>query len=83
MIKQLLEKGTFTVLKSMNKSWDEGKLPEQWKEATIIPLLKPNKDHNGPQSYRPISLTSAICKTMGTMVNNRAKKVLAKQMSNT
>ena len=61
MIKQLLEKGTFTVLKSMNKSWDEGKLPEQWKEATIILLLKPNKDHNGPQSYRPISL---IARTM-------------------
>ena len=58
----------------MNKSWDEGKLPEQWKEATIIPLLKPNKDLNDPQSYRPISLTLAICKTMETMVNNRAKK---------
>ena len=67
----------------MNKSWDEGRLPEQWKEATIIPLLKPNKDPNNPQSYRPISLTSAICKTMETMVNNRAKKILDNKISDT
>ena len=83
MIKQLPEKEKFTVLKIMNKSWDEGKLPDQWKEATIIPLLKPNKDSNDPKSYRPISLTSAICKTMETMVNNRAKKILDKQISDT
>ena len=83
MIKQLPEKEKFTVLKLMNKSWDEGKLPDQWKEATIIPFLKPNKDSNDPQSYRPISLTSAICKTMETMVNNRAKKILDKQISDT
>ena len=83
MIKQLPEKEKFTILKLMNRSWDEGKLPEQWKEATIIPLLKPNKDPNNPQSYRPISLTSAICKTMETMVNNRAKKILDNKISDT
>ena len=67
----------------MNKSWGEGKLSEKWKEATIIPLLKPNKDPNDPQSYRPISLTSATCKTMETMVNNRAKKIVDKKLSDT
>ena len=49
MIKQLPEKEKFKVLKLMKNSWDEGKLPEQWKEATIIRLLKPNKDSNDPQ----------------------------------
>ena len=83
MIKQLPEKEKFTILKLMNKSWDEGKLPEQWKEATIIPLLRPNKDPNDPQSYRRISLTSAICKTMETMVNNRAIKILDNKISDT
>ena len=83
MIKQLPEKEKFTILKLMNRSWDEGKLPQQWKEATIIPLLKPNKDPSDPQSYRPISLTSAICKTMETMVNNRAKKILDNKISDT
>ena len=49
----------------------KGELPSAWKESTITPLLKPNKDPQEPKSYRPISLTSAICKTMETMVNNR------------
>ena len=80
VIKQLLEKEKF---KLMNKSWDEGKLSEQWKEATIIPFLKPNKDSNDPQSYRLISLTSVICKTMETVVNNRPKKIPDKHLSDT
>ena len=83
IIKQLPEKEKFTILQLMNKSCDEGKRPEQWKKATIIPLQKPNKDPNDPQSYRPISLTSAICKTMETMVNNKAKKILDNKLSDT
>ena len=51
-----------------------GELPITWKESTITPLLKPNEDPQEPTSYRPISLTSAICKTMETMVNNRLLK---------
>ena len=58
----------------INKSWVTGELPITWKESTITPLLKPNEDPQEPTSYRPISLTSAICKTMETMVNNRLLK---------
>ena len=39
-------------------------------KATIIPIQKPNKDSD-PASYRPISLTFCICKTMETMVAAR------------
>ncbi len=48
-------------------------LPDSWKEATIIPILKPNKDVANASSYRPISLTSALCKLMETMIANRLK----------
>ena len=34
----------------------------------IIPIPKPGKDHSDPNSYRPIALTSCICKTMERMV---------------
>ena len=71
MLKQLNDKAKFQLLHLINKSWNKGELPTQWKESTIIPLLKPNKDPHQPQSYRPISLTSAICKTMETMVATR------------
>ncbi|MCU7800042.1 MAG: endonuclease/exonuclease/phosphatase family protein, partial [gamma proteobacterium symbiont of Lucinoma myriamae] len=78
MIKNLSEKCKWQVLKLLNQSWAEGKLPDQWKIATIIPLLKPNKPAHDPQSYRPISLTSVLCKLLETMIANRLMTVLEK-----
>lgn len=71
MLKNLDDKGKFQLLGLINKSWNEGELPTEWKESTIIPLLKPKKDPHDPQSYRPVSLTSTICKTMETMISSR------------
>ena len=71
MLKNLTENGTSHLLELINKSWKEHMLPSQWKESTIIPLLKPDKDPHAPQSYRPISLTSAICKVMEAMIASR------------
>ena len=87
MLKNLTENGMNHLLRLMNKSWKEHKLPEQWKESTIIPLLKPDKDPQMPHSYRPISLTSAIGKVMETMAASRLvtfieqKKLLGKTQS--
>ena len=55
----------------INKSWTEGKLPDEWKLGTIIPLLKQNKPPHDPGSYRPISLTSVVCKVMESMIATR------------
>ena len=40
-------------------------------KQTLIAIPKPDKDHSDPNSYRPIALTSCVCKTMERMVNNR------------
>ena len=45
--------------------------PVGWREATIVPIPKPGKDHTSSLSYRPIALTSCLCKTMERMVNER------------
>ena len=71
MIKYSSDKCKWQLLHLINKSWMEGKLPDQWKLGTIIPILKPNKPAHDPGSYRPISLTSAICKIMETMIAHR------------
>ena len=42
-----------------------------WKIALVIPIPKPGKNHSDPKNYRPIALTSCICKTLERMVNNR------------
>lgn len=36
--------------------------PDNWKTATIIPILKPNKNIHHPTSFRPISLLNSISK---------------------
>jgi hypothetical protein len=37
---------------------------------------KPGKDAKQPENYRPISLTSCLCKIMERMVNKRLIQVL-------
>ena len=59
------------LLDIFNLSWNKGDVPQQWKEATMIPILKTGKNKSKPLSYRPISLTSCVCKTMERIINER------------
>ena len=71
-ILKLLPDETLLVLLSIaNKHWREGTFPDEWREAIVIPIPKPDKDHSKPDSFRPISLTSCICKLIERMANNR------------
>ena len=59
-----------------NLSWKEGQVPQIWKEAIMIPILKKGKNKTKAPSYRPISLTSCLCKTMERIVNTRMQLYL-------
>ena len=50
-----------------NMSLKEGIVPFEWKEANIIPLLKKGS-RNKSVNYRPVSLTSVICKLLETII---------------
>ena len=52
-----------------NMSLQEGIDPLEWKEANTISLLK---KHPGNKSvnYRPVSLTSVICKVLDSIVGD-------------
>ena len=54
-----------------NTSWKTGTLPGIWKRAVLIPILKKGKSKDKADSYRPISLTSCICKLMERIINRR------------
>jgi ribonuclease HI len=71
MLKQLPPVGWELLLDIFNHIWQSGKFPSSWHQAIVIPLPKPGKDTSDPNSYRPIALTSCICKTMERMVNSR------------
>ena len=55
----------------INETWKSDTFPESWREALIISIPKPGKDNFNPLNYRPIALTSCICKTVERMVNER------------
>ena len=67
-----LPEDTLKILKEiLNKIWTSADFPHQWRAATVIPIPKPNKDHTDPLSYRPIALTSCLCKVLERMINTR------------
>ena len=55
----------------LNKIWISADFPQQWRAATVIPIPKPNKDRTDPLIYRPIALTSCLCKVLEHMINAR------------
>ena len=59
------------LLNIFNDVWQSGDFPSSWKEALVIPIPKPGKDSSDPNNYRPIALTSCLCKTLERMVNTR------------
>lgn len=62
-------------LELFNKIWIEGRLPKSWKHAIIILIAKPRKDSSIAGNYRPIALTSNLCKLMEKMIVNRLNYV--------
>ena len=57
--------------KGTTVKYKHGHFPLSWSQAIVIPIPKPGKDNTDPNNYRPIALTSCICKTMDRMINKR------------
>jgi len=73
MLTHLGNKATCKLLEIFNHSSATGILPQTCREATMIPFLNKGKDPKQAASYRPISLTSCVGKTMERVVNQRLK----------
>ncbi|MCG8033368.1 MAG: reverse transcriptase family protein, partial [Candidatus Thiodiazotropha taylori] len=50
-------------------SIDSGKIPHDWKSALVTPVFKKG-NRSGPSNYRPISLTSIVCKTLEHVIHS-------------
>jgi hypothetical protein len=64
------------LLEMYQKIWSEGEFAKEWRRATVVPILKPGKNPTNTESYRPISLTSCLCKILERIINKRLIYVL-------
>ena len=53
-----------------SQSLSHGVIPESWKRAAVIPIYK-SVDKTVPSNYRPISLTSVICKVLEIIIRKQ------------
>ncbi|XP_076062422.1 uncharacterized protein LOC143037755 [Oratosquilla oratoria] len=75
ILKECKEELTDKIHILINSSLKEGKIPEDWKNANIVPIHKGgNKEE--PTNYRPVSLTSTIAKICEKIIKNRWVKHL-------
>ena len=48
--------------------------PKKWKEAKLILIPKPGKNHSSPDGYRPLSLLNTIAKLLDKIITKRLMK---------
>ncbi|GFU06795.1 probable RNA-directed DNA polymerase from transposon BS [Trichonephila clavipes] len=79
MLRHLNPDSLTNILYLLNIVWKEHYYPSSWREAIVIPILKPGKVATNPLSYRLIVLTSCFCKTFERMVSTHLVYFLEKE----
>ena len=69
MLKNISDSAWAFLLAIYNKVYFEADFPRIWYNVTVLSFLKPNKAPDDRESYRPISLTSCLCKVLEKMVS--------------
>ena len=69
ILKETVEQISKPLVHVFNMSLQEGIVPVEWKVANIIPLFKKGS-RNKSVNYRPVSLTSVICKLLETIIRD-------------
>ncbi|KAK2170833.1 hypothetical protein NP493_1133g00000 [Ridgeia piscesae] len=77
LLLEIVEQISIPLATVFNLSFEEGIVPLEWKEANIIPLFKKGS-RNKSENYRPVSLTSVICKLLERLIKDHLVDFLVK-----
>ena len=69
LLLETVEQNSIQFARVFNVSLKEGVVIFEWKEANVIPLFK-NGLRNKSDNFRPVSLTSVICKFLETLIKD-------------
>ena len=69
MLKELSNVLSFPLAIIFQKSLNEQYVPTDWKQANVTPIFKKGSTFD-PGNYRPVSLTSVVCKVMESLVRD-------------
>lgn len=64
------------LLQLFNHCRENFRIPKLWKKSKVVALLKPGKDPNSANSYRPISLLCHLFKLYERLILNRISNVV-------
>ena len=71
--------GSIPVARVLKLSLEKVVVPIEWKEPNIIPLFLKKGSRNNPENYRPVRLTSMICKLLERVITNYMVDFLVRQ----
>ena len=77
LLMETVEQISIPLARVFNLSLKEVVVPFEWKEANIIPLFKKGS-RNKSENYRPVSLTSVICKLLERLIKDHMVEFLVK-----
>ena len=77
LLKEIVDQISTPLAKLFNLSLEEGIVPSERKEANITLLFKKGS-RNKPDNYRPVSLTSVVCKLLEILIRDHMVEFLVK-----
>ena len=77
LLKELSRELSQPLLILFNKTLNEGNIPDIWKKAEVKPIFKKGSKED-PGNYRPVSLTSLLCKVFEHFIRDALYKHLIK-----
>ena len=77
LLLEIVEQISIPLATVFNLSLEEGVVLLEWKKANIIPLFK-KRSRSKSENYRPMSLTSAICKLLERLIKDHLVDFLVK-----